>query len=68
MKLIDLMKSKGYSFKDLADESGVARSTVERIAYGQAKMPYPKTKRLIAQVFGVEIDYIDEFRESEKGV
>lgn len=62
LKLIDLMKSKGYSFKDLADASGAARSTIERVAYGQAKMPYPKTKRLIAQVFGVEIDFIDEFK------
>jgi transcriptional regulator with XRE-family HTH domain len=63
MRLVELMKKKGYSFTDLAEASGVSRSTVEKVAYGKAKLPHPKTKRLIAKVFEVEIEEIDEFKE-----
>jgi transcriptional regulator with XRE-family HTH domain len=61
MKLSSLMKSKGYSFQDLAEASGVAKATIARIVYGQAKEPHPSTKRKIASVFNVEISEIDEF-------
>ncbi len=65
MKLTELMKSKGYSFQDLADASGVAKATISRIVYGQAKEPHPSTKRKIAAVFGVEINDIEDFKEDE---
>jgi transcriptional regulator with XRE-family HTH domain len=63
MRLNELMRKKGYSFSDLAKASGVTKTTLERIVYGQAKEPHPSTKRKIAAVFGLEIDQIDDFAE-----
>jgi transcriptional regulator with XRE-family HTH domain len=63
VKLLNLMKDKGYSFRELAAATGVSLTTIERIVYGHAKMPHPKTKRLIAEFFKVRIEEIDEFKE-----
>jgi len=64
MKLTDWMDIKGYSFRNLADEAGVAVSVIEYIAYGKTKSPHPKTMRAISQVLGVELTQIDEFAQS----
>jgi transcriptional regulator with XRE-family HTH domain len=62
LKLIELMRDRGYSFRELAEATGVSLSTIERIVYGKAKAPHPKTKRIIAEFFKVEISAIDEFK------
>lgn len=64
MKLANLMKIKGYSFQDLAEASGLGKATITRIVYGQAKTPHPGTQRKLAQVLGVSIQDIDEFKTS----
>ena len=61
MKLADLMRKNGYSFQNLADEAKVAKGSITRSVYGQAKEPHPKTMRSIARVFNVAIEDIDEF-------
>jgi len=62
MKLKELMANKGYSFRNLAKESGVALSTIERLIYGEMVNPFPSTMRKIAAVLGQEIREIDEFK------
>jgi transcriptional regulator with XRE-family HTH domain len=66
MKLIDLMDKKSYSFRDLAKAADVSLSTIERIAYGTSKEPQARVMRSVAQVLGVEVDEIDEFREARE--
>lgn len=57
----ELMAEHVLSFSDLQHESGVARSTIEDIVYGNTKSPQSKTMRAIAKVFGVEPKKIREF-------
>lgn len=64
MRLSDWMDSKGFSYRNLSDATGVAVSVIEYIVNGKTKNPHPKTMRIIAEVLGVEIEQVDEFAEA----
>lgn len=52
----------GYSQQELADAAGVHKATITQLESGRRR-PRPSTMRRIAEVLGVGIADIDEFRE-----
>jgi transcriptional regulator with XRE-family HTH domain len=58
--LKDLRRRRGWSQKDLADESGVGQDTISGIESGRHE-PRPSTLRKLANALGVEV--ADFFRE-----
>jgi transcriptional regulator with XRE-family HTH domain len=57
----ELMAEYPLSFSDLKEKSGVSRSALEDIVYGNTKNLQPNTMRAIASVFGREPKEIREF-------
>jgi transcriptional regulator with XRE-family HTH domain len=58
--LKDLRRRRGWSQKDLAEESGVGQDTISGIESGRHE-PRPSTLRKLADALGVEV--VDLFRE-----
>ena len=52
-----LRKNKGLSYQELAQALGLSVSSVQQYEYGK-RYPSRKAQRIIADYFGVEIDYL----------
>lgn len=52
-----LRKNKGLSYQELAQALGLSVSSVQQYEYGK-RYPSRKVQRIIADYFGVEIDYL----------
>jgi len=65
--LRELRERKFLSQQDLADASGVARSTIWELEGGRARPRHWKTIRKLAKALGVEPSEIDLTRSKEGG-
>lgn len=63
-KLKEMKKQSGKTSKQISDETGVPKSTIDKLFSGQTKEPYISSTKLIVNCLGYTLD--DLFSENEK--
>jgi transcriptional regulator with XRE-family HTH domain len=63
MKLAEARKRAGYSTQAFAKATGASTRTISEVETGR-RLPQPRTMRNFAEVLGVAVEKIDEFRDA----
>ena len=63
MKLAKARKRAGYSTQAFAKATGASTRTISEIERGR-RLPQPRTMHRFAEVLGVTVEEVDEFREA----
>lgn len=63
-KLKEMKKQSGKTAKQIADETGVPKSTIDKLFSGQTKEPYISSTKLIVNCLGYTLDDLFSFNNN----
>ena len=59
-KLKEMKKKSGKTSKEISKETGISKSTIDKLFSGQTKEPYLQSTRLIVHAMGFTLDDLDD--------